>query len=214
MRLPILLVLAVVTINLSAQDSLKTTNSFFSKFGVRGGLNVANLFADNVAGESSKIGFNLGIYAKFPISTNVTFQPELNYTDNGAVLTYNNSLQGTGKYRYNLDYLQLAALLKIKLAGITNIYIGPYVAHSVNMHIKRVDTNNGAVSSVTNLTTDDFNRSDVGVVGGIGFDINKYTIGARYSYGFNEVGKPGSTAEMDTKNSRNYVASLYIAFGF
>jgi len=47
----------------------------------------------------------------------------------------------------------------------------------------------GSMDEIASFDADDFNRMDFGVSGGIGLDIDKFSIGARYNYGLKEVGK-------------------------
>lgn len=186
-----------------------------SIIGYRIGLNLSDLLVENVQKETPKIGFAGGFYIKLALSEKMDFVPEINYTYNGAKLTYINPSQGTGQYRFNLGYIQIPALFAYKVTKTFKMYAGPYVAFLTDVNIKRLDSDNGAVTSITNLKKDDFNRNDVGAVAGISFDINKkVTIGSRYSYGFNEVGKTDSQSGNVTQNSRNSVLNLYLSIGF
>lgn len=55
---------------------------------------------------------------------------------------------------------------------------------------------------------------DAGLIGGFGFDIQHFTIGARYSYGLVHIGRPDNLSGDLTANSKNAGASVYIGFGF
>ncbi|WP_350340134.1 hypothetical protein [Paraflavitalea speifideaquila] len=50
-------------------------------------------------------------------------------------------------------------------------------------------------------------------MGGIGFDIENFTLGARYNYGLNKIGD-GGIAGQATKNSKNSAFTFYIGIGF
>jgi hypothetical protein len=208
-------IFAFVTITNAQEQKTVAPSHSKLKIGYRLGANLTDLFVENVEKETPKIGFAAGFYIRIPMSPKVTFAPEINYTYNGAKITYNNAVQGTGRYRFNLGYVQIPALFSYKATKIVKLYAGPYIAFLTDVNIKRLDSDNGAVTSVTNLRKGDFNSTDVGVAGGIGFDINrKTTIGARYSYGFNEVGKADNHSQVVLTNSKNCVLNVYVSFGF
>lgn len=67
-----------------------------AKFGIKAGINFANLYISNVQNENLKMGESVGIFAKLPLTRGVSIQPELLYSNKGAKDTYNNILQGKG----------------------------------------------------------------------------------------------------------------------
>jgi hypothetical protein len=73
---------------------------------------------------------------------------------------------------------------------------------------------NGDIQGATELNADNFNRWDYGLAGGIGFDIENFSLGARYNYGLHEIGKSGNLSGDLTKDSKNAGFSIYAGFGF
>jgi len=76
------------------------------------------------------------------------------------------------------------------------------------------DANGSAIDFEDAYDNDDFNKFDVGISGGIGFDFDSVGIGARYNYGLSTIGKErefaGTTYTIpDGKNSS---ISLYISY--
>ena len=45
-----------------------------TKFGIKGGVNFSNFYTDNVDDNNVLTGFNLGLFAKMPVSENISFQ--------------------------------------------------------------------------------------------------------------------------------------------
>ncbi len=160
-----------------------------------------------------KPGFEAGMYAKLPVTRGFSIQPELLYSLKGAKDTYSNFVQGSGEYRFNLGYIQMPVLAVVNLAPNFNRHLGGYAAYLVNANVKNVD-NNGNIEDATELNTGDFNRWDFGLMGGVGFDIENFTIGARYSYGLSNIGKNDNLSGDLTKNSKNAGVGVYIGFGF
>ena len=61
---------------MSAQDN-STPNA---KVGFKGGINLSNLYVDDVDDENVLTGFNAGLFFDLPLSKNVSLQPEVSYT--------------------------------------------------------------------------------------------------------------------------------------
>jgi hypothetical protein len=201
-----------LTAAFSQQQQTTTETSLQPKIGIKGGINLSNLYVDDVQDENMKVGVNVGVFAKFPLTRGFSIQPELLYSSKGAKLTYNNIL-GTGEYRFNLNYVELPILAVFNLGKNFNIHAGPYAALLTSANIKRKDKASGDVDDIADLDTDNFKRFDYGLVGGIGFDIENFTLGARYNYGLNEIGD-GGVAGAATKNSKNSTFTFYIGIGF
>lgn len=203
-------VLLILTASAQEQQT-SAENSLSKKYGIKGGLNLSNLYVDQVKDENMKAGFNIGVFAKLPVAAGFSIQPELLYSSKGAKLSYDNILLGTGEYRFNLDYVELPVLAVVNIAKSLNIHVGPYVSYLAKADITRLNTASGSVDKIRDLKTDDFNRFDFGLAGGLGLDVQNFTLGARYDYGFKEVGKGNlSVAGQSTKNSKNSVVSFYI----
>jgi len=198
----------LITTTLYAQQERNT-----AMLGIKGGINFTNLNADNVDDENIKIGFNLGLFAKAPITDMFSIQPELLYSSKGSKLTYRNFLQGEGEYRFNLNYLELPVLAMVNLSEYFNIHAGPYLGFLTSSNIKDLN-DNGTVSGIRDIDVDNFNRFDYGFAFGLGVEIKGLVAGARYTLGLNEVGKSGNLTGDLTNNATNGVGSIYIGFGF
>lgn len=183
----------------------------FSQTGLKGGVNLSNLYVDDIDDENVKVGYHVGIYHDAPITDFLSIQPVLLFTSKGAELYYDGFLGGSGKYRYNLNYLEVPVLVKLKLAGF-NVHGGPYAAFLVGANITDVD-DDGNIQSVESLDRDDFNQLDFGFSLGTGFDFTGGTIGARYDFGLSEI-ENSDFAGQATGNAKNSAFMLYIGFDF
>lgn len=216
MRKIVLFFLVIIgsLITASAQEQqTNTETSLTPKFGLKGGINLSNLYIDDADDENMKLGINLGLYSKIPLTKGLSIQPELIYSSKGAKLTYNNFILGKGEYRFNLNYVELPVLAVINLANNFNLQGGAYLSYLVSANIKDVE-DNGSINNIKDLEAENFNRLDYGLVGGLGVDVKNITIGARYSYGLKEVGESGSLSGNLTRDSKNSVISVYVGFGF
>ena len=197
-----------------AQEQQTPAESSLSpKFGIKGGLNLTNMYVKDVSDENMKVGFNAGFFAKLPVTRGFSIQPELLYSSKGAKETYDNFIEGKGEYRFNLNYIELPVLAVFNVAKNFNLQVGPYISYLASANIKDLK-DDGTINDITDLDAENFNRFDYGVAGGLGIDISNFTIGARYNYGFKEIGKSGSLSGQLTKDSKNSAISLYIGIGF
>jgi hypothetical protein len=201
-------------VSASAQEQQTTAeNGMRPKFGIKGGLNLANLYADDVKDENFKAGLNAGFYAKLPVAKGFSIQPELLYSNKGAKLSYDAGIfGGEGEYRFNLHYIELPVLAVINVVKNFNIHAGPYVSYLAGANITRLDDEDN-VNDVTDLKADNFNRIDYGLTGGVGLDFQNLTVGARYNYGLHEIGSSGISGEV-TKNAKNSVINIFLGFAF
>jgi hypothetical protein len=182
----------------SAQAQEKTPS-----YGFKGGLNFSNFYTDNVDDSNILTGFNAGLYAKFPITNSIAIQPEINYTTKCSEQIYDNAVfQGTSKF--NINYIEVPVLLVANLTDNFNVHVGPYAAYMVSGKTS-TETNFG--SSTSELDTDDFNKFDAGISGGVGVDLDVVNFGVRYNYGLTKIGKDNNFTSSDAKNS---VFNVYV----
>ncbi|MFN1835595.1 porin family protein [Balneola sp. MJW-20] len=155
--------------------ALQTANAQnLPKLGVKGGLNLTTL--TNSDGVDTKTGFIAGIFTRINIpATPISIQPELLYAQMGAEVS-----GGT----WELDYIQIPVMaifeFDLPVAPITPmVEFGPYLG--VNM--KADGRFNGQ-----SVDFEDFVRdTDYGVMVGAGFDLSRFTLGARYTFGLADV---------------------------
>lgn len=180
--------------------------------GIKGGLNFTNLYTDDVDDNNVLSSFNAGVYANLPISPAVSIQPELNFSRKGAELVYDNAF-ATGTTRLKLNYLEMPVLLKLNVTPNFNIHFGPYAAYLIDGKATN-ESNNSSFNFEENINNDDLNKWDYGLSGGIGFDFASTSLGIRYNYGLQTIGKErnfgGSTYTFP--DSKNSALSLYIGF--
>lgn len=155
----------------AGQASAQTFN-----LGLEAGANFSNFIGsdvttDNVTG--SRLGFVGGGFLSLNFGNSFAIRPEILYEQKGGKDTSNNT--------YQLDYVEIPVLLKFSLGtpGINPaILLGP--SFSFNM-VAQV-ANSGNTSTITNS-----NGSDIGVIGGVEVDIDKFLVSGRYELGFNDV---------------------------
>lgn len=112
---------------------LSLTSTLSAQFGVRAGVNLANLTVDPSEDEFNpgiKLGLGIGVFYKVPISDNFIIQPELNFMQHGSKSKI--SVLGiTAENTLSFNYLQVPVILKFGFGDTDglNFYVqgGPYV---------------------------------------------------------------------------------------
>jgi hypothetical protein len=183
------------------------------RFGVKGGVNLSNLYIDEVNDEKAKVGLHAGLWMKAPIGELFAIQPELLWSSKGTRIGSYQNIPFTqdGQVRFNLNYVELPVLASLTL-GPVSIQAGPYVAYLFNANVKNLKEDLTTSGSV-DLDRKDFNSTDFGLAGGLALDIKGFQLGARYNYGLREIGKSDIAGQI-TRNAKNSVAQVFIGIGF
>ena len=183
-----------------------------TKFGIKGGVNFSNFYTDDVDDNNVLTGFNVGLFAKMPVSENISFQTEISYTGKGAELVYNNAIVN-GTAQFKLNYIEVPLLLVVNLTQNLNIHAGPYAAYLISGKTTN-KSDSGSYNFEDNVNVDDFNRFDAGLAGGVGLDLESVSFGVRYNYGLTKIGKDDSNSNFTSPDAKNSVLSVYASFGF
>ncbi|WP_309609969.1 porin family protein [Flavobacterium sp.] len=206
-----LIIALTLFMGLTQLSNAQTDNA---KVGIKGGVNFSNLYTDDVDDNNVLTGFNVGLFAKIPVTEMFAIQPELNYSTKGAKLTYNNTFaKGTAKF--NLGYIEIPVLAVVNITENFNIHAGPYAGYLLSANVKN-DANNNSYDFENNFEAEDFNRFDVGASVGLGLDLDSFSVGARYNYGLTNIGKERTFlgTSYTFPDAKNSVINIYAAFSF
>jgi hypothetical protein len=198
-------------ISVNAQETNEAATNA-PTFGIKGGINISNLSTKEADQDKMLTGFNLGVFAKMPITNDIAIQPELYYTTKGAQVNYNSTfVDGTAKF--NLNYIEMPLLLIVNLTDNFNIHFGPYVSYLIDGKVTNESTSS-AFNFEDNIKTEDYNKFEAGIAAGAGVDIGAISLGARYTYGLTKVGKERTFlgTSYTFPDAKNGVASIYVAF--
>jgi hypothetical protein len=177
-----------------------------AKAGIKGGLNVSNLYMNNVTSENARLGFHAGLYGQLFSSRYFALQPELLYSTKGSEAIYNGLLNNE-TVRFNLNYLDLPVVAVIKLGETAEIHAGTYVSYLLNANVTYTGSaGNGAET----LDRDKFKSYDYGLVGGFALNFGAASVGIRYNYGLIQIANSNSARNF-VGDSKNSCAQLYMA---
>jgi hypothetical protein len=215
-------ILLLTSIAISALSFAQSKPSF----GIRAGITSSTMQGDAVNNlqdildytngavtTSSHNGFFAGANASIPVSDLVTIEPGLYYSQKGYDMRGELNLKGieflgiNGKAKLTSHYVDLPLLLKLNFNGL-QLFAGPQVSYLTKADLR---TTAGAlgfnVFDKTTDATDQFNRWDAGVTGGIGYKFpNGFNVSASYDYGLSKVDA--------NQNVSSYNRSLKVGVGF
>jgi len=154
-----LAIVAIATLGANAQV----------KFGVKAGLNIANITGD-VSGLSSITSFNAGGTVNIPIASEFSVQPELLYSGEGAK-------EGSGKY--HLNYINVPVMLQYHNSGFVG-ELGPQIGFLASAKAKSGGT------SVD--VKDQFKSTAFALAFGVGYQLQQgIGFGVRYNLGLSNI---------------------------
>jgi len=191
--------------------STKAQDSNPVRFGLKGGVNFSTLNAKDVDNTAMRTGFNVGLFAKLPLTNYFAVQPEIYYTTKGGDVTYNNSFVD-GTAGFHLNYIEVPLMLVGNITQNFNIHAGPYAAFLINGKVKNESSVN-LFDFEENLNTDDYNTFEAGFAIGAGIDLKAVSLGARYNHGLTNVGKERTFlgTSYTFPDAKNGVINLYIS---
>lgn len=162
------------------------------KFGVKGGVNFATINDGN--NNSFKTSFHVGVFALFNLAENIKLMPEINY-----------SVQGAKGISYSLNYNY------INIPVVVNIYETKHLFFQLGGQVGFLTSAEIVDNGITNNVKNDLNKIDYALVGGLGVDLGRLLINARYNWGFMDIVKSNSSAIVQKSDvSTNAVIQLSV----
>jgi len=168
-------------------------NAQETKFGVKAGLNMADLGGDDADGLDSKVSFHVGGFAEIKLSDKFAFQPELVYSAQGAKAD-----GGT----YDLGYLNIPLMAKYFATDKFSIEAGPQVGFLMSA---KGNPDSGDSFDIK----DELKSTDFGFNLGAGYDFTEnFSAGLRYNLGLSNI------IDADGADWKNSVFSLSVGYKF
>jgi hypothetical protein len=163
--------------------------------GVEAGANFANFIGSDVnttlsSAPASKLGFVGGAFICLNFGNVIGIRPELLYEQKGAAIS------GTSTSD-ELDYIEVPILLKFSL-GLPGINPALLVGPAFSWNTVAKDVNNNTIPGI--------NSSDVGIIGGIEVDIDKFLVSGRYELGLQNI--------RNNVNVQNGTITLLVGYSF
>lgn len=144
-------------------------------WGIKGGINVANIDIQNGSDPNARVGIHLGGLAHIHLSEHFALQPELMYSNQGAERSTNNA-----EFKTKLHYINIPVLLQFMTGSGFRLQTGPQLGVLMGAKYK---VNDVETDIDDNYETPDFSWSFGGSYvtrKGLGFD-------ARYNHGISNI---------------------------
>ena len=175
--------------------ALLSANGQKLKFGLKGGLNLANL-GEDATGIEYRIGIHAGGFASIPVVAGFLLQPEIVYSQQGAQADF-----GDDELKY--DYLNIPVMVKFMLTNHFNLQAGPQlgILLSAQQEVNRQDVD----------IKDSLKSSDFGVGFGLGYETaDNVAIDVRYNWGISDTADDGN----DNLSFPNRVIQVSLGIAF
>lgn len=194
-------------------------------FGIRAGVSSASMkgdaasslndlldFTNGGISTGNHTGFFGGGYVSIPVTEQFSVEPALYYTQKGYELRGELNVKGldflgvNAKAKLTSSYIDLPILLKGNFSGF-QVFAGPQISYLTKADLR---TTAGLLGfNLLNKTmdaTEQFNRWDAGVTGGVGYQFaNGLNISAAYDHGLSRADK--------NKNMEAYNRSFKVGVG-
>jgi len=180
-------------------------------FGVKGGLNYSTLAVNEADDETSRVGYNFGVFGRTNPDSPLGLQVELLYSTKGSTTNYS-TLFGLIEQEvdFNLNYIELPVLASFRVGEIVDFQLGGYAGYLVGA---KASSSGDLGSGSEELDRDNFKSLDFGIAGGVAFNVGtNVQVGVRYLHGLSTIAD-SDAADFVLGDAKNRVAQLYIGFG-
>jgi hypothetical protein len=183
-----------------------------AQFGVKAGVNFANVTGASSINSSNQTGFMVGAYIAPPSKGLMGYKTELIFSKQGY-----NYQTSTNTGNVDLDYILLPQLMCINLTKFVQIQFGAQMAFLLNA---KVDSSNSTNSDSGAEAMDLYNKFDYGYsIGGEIHPVKGLVLGARYNVSLGDMYKtqtysgamPSFIPKVDTKNN---VVQVFVGWTF
>lgn len=210
----------------------------YSQIGLRGGINLSTFVGEDVSETEDLMGLNAGLSFSIINIGPVSLVPEIYYAEKGTRFTEqlrelqnpdpnNSDFDPNYELEFNLAYVEIPVLAKVRLPFLSTKVIHPYIAGGPVFGF-RLDcsisfTGNSAEQEIQDCADENlsdlettFNESDRGyvLVSGIDFQIpllGTVTLDGRYYRGLSRLIENG---ENDDLYNQNFTLMLGYTMGF
>lgn len=185
--------------------------SLLTQFGVKAGLNFANITKASSVNSSSRAGFSAGVFLAPPSKKVLGFRSELIYSKQGY-----NYKSATTTGIVNLDYILMPQLTTISISKFFQIQAGMQLAFLIDA---KVDSVSNSASITGRRIRDFYNRLDYGFAGGFeAYPVKGLLIGARFNISLQDMYNEPQPGQLPSfypdANAKNNVLQLFVGWKF
>ncbi|MFD1469777.1 porin family protein [Hymenobacter caeli] len=185
-----------------------------AQFGVKAGVNAAEISGSDGQSSSYKTFYHVGVFYQIKLVGPLSIQPEIQYSLQGG-----NLKDAYSDYDTKLHYFALPVLAKVTL-GPVFVEAGPQFGVLVNAtqngKVQVTGTNgNPSTGQADNQTaTDQYKRADFSLAAGAGLKFGSLTLGGRFVAGLNDINDAKTLTGTNDPRLQNRVFQAYAAIQF
>jgi len=203
----------------STQPQLRTPMAVTTRFGVRPGVNMADLTAKNLPSGSayteaeSKTSVVGGFFANIPLSGMLRFQPEVDFSSQGGKLQGPSGTTSAMTFEQDLHYINVPLNFQLMTTKGFFVQTGPQVGYLIDAKVKSTSSSNTS-DDIGNLSN--FDKIDFSWTGGVGY-LSRIGLGIdlRYNIGIaNIVSDDAPTGNYKGGTWKNSVGQFALIYHF
>lgn len=198
------LLIGGLTVQAQTQNTVNDNSNNTPRFGIKGGVNFANIAGDDFESTDSRTSFHVGALVEFPMADIFSLQVEALYSGQGAEADFRGS--DGDKAELQLDYINVPVLAKFYVIPNLAIEVGPQFSFLVNDEFDfNPNSNNGDID--LEGTAFEARKFEVGGAAGLTLQTQSGIFATgRYIYGFKNI--------YDGVEARNSVFQLGVGYRF
>ncbi|WP_462317609.1 porin family protein [Marinilabilia sp.] len=183
--------------------SISTVSVAQVKFGVKAGVNIANVSGDDAENMDSRLAPVFGVFANVALSESLSFQPELLYSMKGAKESM--SMEGMDiESTAKLSYIDIPLMLKYNISGGFNLQAGP----QLGLLLSADNEMEAGGESETMDIKDELKGMDFGFNIGAGYDFGSLGVDVRYNLGLSNI------ADYEDGDLKNTGVQIGVSYAF
>jgi hypothetical protein len=182
-----------------------------SQFGLKAGVNFANVTNASSINSESQSGFMIGAFLAPASKGILSSRTEIVYSKQGY-----NFQTSTKTGNVDLDYILIPQLMGINITKFVQLQVGAQMAFLINA--KADSTNNSGVSGPYSSVMDYYNKFDYGFA--VGAEVHPFKsllVGARYNISLGKLYKDmetGQAPSFSVQDAKNNVVQLFAGWRF
>ena len=203
---------------------LTATISFAQTFGVKAGLNMANItngsdiqemYEAVGAKNNMMLGISVGATGSFELSDLMSLSAELNFTQKGT----NTSFEGMDDdFLTKINFIDIAPSTSFKISEGFSANVGPYIGFALSgtQTVQEIDITTGEITTASeaiDFEEDEIGTLDYGLNVGVSYVLNEMiAINAGYSLGLADLN--AEAAEFDDGDHSQKTNGIYFSVGY
>lgn len=184
----------------TAQTTTTQSKTSDVHFGLRAGVNFANIIKDGDKDFSTEIkpGFNAAAFLEIPVVTGFSVQPEVQFSQKGYKAT-GTVLGSPYDYRVTTNYVEIPVLAKFSPSETFGIVVGPQFSFLTSTNTK-FKSGSSIYENTVNQDNDNLRKNTLGGVLGIEVASGGAVFALRYSLDFQTNNGDGTSSTPKYKN--------------